>query len=212
FESCKGITEMNNCFIDKKVMLCTSVLIGAICLTGCGKTSEEEKALAVFSSSVADFTDYIQEADEKINSLDINQKESVNELLEILDGLDAEFAEFAERSKNQTPDQYESVPGLAEQASEEMSHAVSYYHTAYESDEFDENYADAAYKYYTNSMEEVKCIVMLLLGEKIPEGDHITVYEITNDENILDKWLSGDKEDENAENETTSEGISEAVN
>lgn len=200
---------MNKRFIDKKVMLCTSVLIGALSLSGCQDTSEEEKELAAFSSSVADFTDYIQEVDEQINSLDVNRKESVDELLDLLDNMNAKFAAFAMIS---APDQYESIPSLATQASEEMSRAVSYYHTAYESEEFNENYADAAYQSYANSMEVIKCIGMLLIGEDIPEGDHITVYEITNDEHILDKWLSGDKDDENTENETTSENISEAVN
>ena len=184
-------------------MLYTVALFGAISLSGCGKTSDEEKALASFSSSISDFTDYIQDADEKINSLDINKKESANELLEILDDMDAEFAKFAQIDP---PDQYESVSGLASQASEAMSNAVLYYHTAYESDPFDENYANAAYQYYSNSMEAVNIIGYLLAGEKIPENDHITVYEETNDGHILDKWLSGDKDGEkNEENETTSE-------
>ena len=204
----KELQEMYNYFLNKKILLCTSVLAGVISLTGCSGKSEKEKELAVFSSSIADFTDSIQEADERLNSLDVSQKESVGELLEILDELDAEFAEFAVRSRNQTPDQYESVPRLAQQASIDMSTAVSYYHTAYESEEFNENYADAAYQCYANSMEAVKYIGMLILGEKIPENDHITVYEITNDENILDKWLSGDKEDETTENEAASKGIS----
>lgn len=195
---------MNKCFSDKKMLL-AAALLGALSLSGCGNTSEEEKALAVFSSSVADFKDYIQEADEQINSLDVNKKESADELLEILDSMDTEFAEFARLSREHTPDQYESIPGLAEQASVDMTTAVSYYHTAYESEEFDQNYADAAYQHYMNSMEAVKCIGMLLKGEKIPENDHVTVQEISNDEHILDKWLSGDKDSDDEENETASE-------
>ena len=61
---------MNKCFIGRRAML-----------SGCGNTSEAEKELAVFSSSVTDFSEYIQEADEKINSLDVSQKESADELL-----------------------------------------------------------------------------------------------------------------------------------
>lgn len=200
---------MNKRFTDKKAVLCTYVLAGAVALSGCEKTSEAEKELAVFSSSVADFSEYIQEADEKINSLDVSQKESADELLKILDEMNAEFAAFA---TIKAPNQYESVPGLAELASGEMSRAVSYYHMAYESEEFNENYADAAYQCYANSMTAVKYIGMLLLGEDISEGDNITVYEITNDEHILDKWLSGDKDEENSENETVSEAPSETVN
>lgn len=200
---------MNNFFADKKSLLAASVLFGAISLSGCGNTSDEEKELAVFSSSIADFKDYIQETDERINGLDVNSRESVSELLEILDGMEAEFAEFATLSESQAPDQYESISGLARQASEEMSLAVSCYHTAYESEEFESNYAEAAYKHYTNSMKGVQYIGFLLMGEEIPEDENVTVYEITNDEHILDKWLSGDKtngaDSENTENGTASE-------
>lgn len=199
---------MNNCLFDKKTLLVSAALLGALGLAGCGNTSEEEKTLAVFSTSVADFKDYIQEADERINSLDVNKRESADELLEILDGMEAEFVEFAKLSKDQAPSQYESISRLAEQASSDMTAAVSYYHTAYESEEFDKNYADAAYQHYIYSMEAVKYIGMLLKGEEIPENDHVTVHEITNDEHILDKWLSGDKDNpdgENAENETASD-------
>lgn len=194
--------EMNNGLINKKTLLLSAALLGVLGLSGCGNTSDEEKTLAVFSSSIADFKDYIQEADERINGLDVNQQESASELLEILDSMETEFAEFAELSRAQAPNQYESISRLAEQASSDMTMAVSYYHTAYESEEFDKNYADAAYQHYTYSMEAVKYIGMLLKGEDIPENDHVTVQEITNDEHILDKWLSGDKE-EDAENETT---------
>ncbi len=193
---------MNNGLINKKTLLLSAALLGVLGLSGCGNTSDEEKTLAVFSSSIADFKDYIQEADERINGLDVNQQESASELLEILDSMETEFAEFAELSRAQAPNQYESISRLAEQASSDMTMAVSYYHTAYESEEFDKNYADAAYQHYTYSMEAVKYIGMLLKGEDIPENDHVTVQEITNDEHILDRWLSGDKE-EDAENKTT---------
>lgn len=193
---------MNNGLINKKTLLLSAALLGVLGLSGCGNTSDEEKTLAVFSSSIADFKDYIQEADERINGLDVNQQESASELLEILDSMETEFAEFAELSRAQVPNQYESISRLAEQASSDMTMAVSYYHTAYESEEFDKNYADAAYQHYTYSMEAVKYIGMLLKGEDIPENDHVTVQEITNDEHILDRWLSGDKE-EDAENKTT---------
>ena len=194
--------EMNNGLINKKTLLLSAALLGVLGLSGCGNTSDEEKTLAVFSSSIADFKDYIQEADERINGLDVNQQESASELLEILDSMETEFAEFAELSRAQAPNQYESISRLAEQASSDMTMAVSYYHTAYESEEFDKNYADAAYQHYTYSMEAVKYIGMLLKGEDIPENDHVTVQEITNDEHILDRWLSGDKE-EDAEHKPT---------
>jgi len=47
----------------------------------------------------------------------------------------------------------------------------------------------------------------LIAGEKIPENDHVKVYEETNDKNILDKWLSDDESETN----TASDQISEAA-
>lgn len=198
---------MNNQLTFKIIKLLSAAMLSSVFLSGCGSSSKEEAALASFSSSVADFTDYIQDADEKINQLDINKTESADELLEILDGMDTKFAEFA---SIEMPAQYEGVKGLAKQASEEMSLAVSHYHTAYESEPFNENYADAAYQCYRNSYEYVQYMGYLIAGEKIPENDHVKVYEETNDKNILNKWLSDD-EKESSEINTASDQISEAA-
>lgn len=180
--------------MDKKILLYTAALLGVVSLSGCADTTnEEEKELASFSESIAEFTDHMQEADTQINNLDVTKKESVDELLAILDQMNTEFATF---STIQVPDQYESVSGLAARASEAMSEAVSCYHTAYESEVFDKDYADAAYKYYSYSMKACTYIGMLILGEPLPEDANITVYETTNDEHILDRWLSGSKEEE----------------
>ena len=200
----KETIKMNRILSDKKIIFFVAAMTGASCLSGCGKTSDEEKALAVFSTSVSEFADYIKDTDEKINSLDASQEESVGELLEILDDMEDQFANF---SQLETPLQYAGVSNLARQASTDMSLAVSYYHTAYESEPFDENYATAAYQCYSNSIEYIRYIGYLLKGEKIPENDHVTVYEELNDENILDKWLSGDDE-----NEATPVNAPEAAN
>lgn len=191
--------------LNKKNKILFAALLGAVCLSGCGNTSDEEKELASFSTSVSEFTNYISESGEKINNLDVNKKESAEELLAILDDMDAEFAKFAELK---APDIYESVETLADGASTNMSMAVSYYHSAYEADEFNADDADVAYQYYTRAMKNVKGIGYVLSGEEIPTGEDITVYEKSNDGYILDKWLSGDED----ENEMTSETISEAVN
>ena len=86
--------------------------------------------------------------------------------------------------------------------------AVSYYHSAYEADEFNADDADVAYQYYTRAMKNIKGIGYVLSGEEIPTGEDITVYEKSNDGHILDKWLSSDED----ENEMTSEVFSEATN
>ena len=191
--------------LNKKNKILIAALLGAVCLSGCGNTSDEEKELASFSTSVSEFTNYICESGEKINSLDVNKKESAEELLAILDDMDSEFAKFAELK---APDIYESVETLADGASTNMSMAVSYYHSAYEADEFNADDADVAYQYYTRAMKNIKGIGYVLSGEETPTGEDITVYEKSNDGHILDKWLSGDED----ENEMTSETFSEAIN
>ncbi|GFI21809.1 hypothetical protein IMSAGC011_00582 [Lachnospiraceae bacterium] len=195
---------MNRILRNKKTILIVTALTSATCFSGCNKASDEEKALAVFSTSISEFATYIKDTDEKINDLDPSQKESVIELLEILDDMDNQFENF---SLVEPPLQYAGVSNLARQASTDMSLAVSYYHTAYESEPFDENYANAAYQCYSNSIEYIRYIGYLLKGEKIPENDHVTVYEELNNENILDKWWSGDDE-----NEATFDNASEVAN
>lgn len=188
--------------LNRRCRLLWAALLGAVCFSGCGKTDDTEKELADFSASISDFADYIKDADEKINGLDVNKKESADELLAILDDMDIEFARFAEL---EVPDLYKGVGKLADEASEHMSLAVSYYHSAYEAENFDRDDADIAYQYYTYSMERIEYMGHILSGKEIPENDHVTIYEESNDSNILDRWLSG------GESETASEVIPEAA-
>ena len=120
-------------------------LTTVLCLTACGHTNEE-KELADFSSSISSFTASIQDANQQINELDVNDANASQELLSILDGLDEKFKELADLS---VPEQYQSIETLADEASENMTNAVSYFHSAYEGEAFDEQDADVAYQYYT---------------------------------------------------------------
>ena len=52
-----------------------------------------------------------------------------------------------------------------------MTNAVSYFHSAYEGEAFDEQDADVAYQYYTRAMVRIEYIGYVLVGE-IPENDH----------------------------------------
>ena len=161
-----------------------------MCLTACGHTTEE-KELADFSASISDFTAAIQDANQQINELDVNDAKSSDELLSILDNLDTEFKNLAELP---VPEQYQSIETLADEASENMTNAVSYFHSAYESEEFNEQDADVAYQYYTRAMTRVEYIGYVLVGE-IPENDHVTVQEQElNDNRFIDKLLDNDQE------------------
>lgn len=162
------------------------------CLFGCGSSSDAEKELADFSSKISDFTEYIKEVDTQINSLNVTDKASIDDLLTILDDMDGEFKKLAEID---APQQYQDVENLADEASENMSLAVSCYHSFFENEAFSEEDAANAYEYYSRAMKRVKYIGYMLTGGEIPEDENVTIYEETNDSNILHKWLSDDKEE-----------------
>lgn len=103
------------------------------CLSGCGSSNDAEKELADFSSKISDFTEYIKDVDTQINSLDVTDKASVDDLLTILDDMDEEFKQLAEID---APPQYQDVENLADEASENMSLAVSCYHSFFENEAF----------------------------------------------------------------------------
>lgn len=170
-----------------------------LCLTACGHTNEE-KELADFSSSISDFTASIQDANQQINELDVNDANASQELLSILDGLDEKFKELADLS---VPEQYQSIETLADEASENMTNAVSYFHSAYEGEAFDEQDADVAYQYYTRAMVRIEYIGYVLVGE-IPENDHVTVQEQElNDTRFIDKILDNNDEEQSTSEMTT---------
>ena len=173
-------------------------LTTVLCLTACGHTNEE-KELADFSSSISSFTASIQDANQQINELDVNDANASQELLSILDGLDEKFKELADLS---VPEQYQSIETLADEASENMTNAVSYFHSAYEG-AFDEQDADVAYQYYTRAMVRIEYIGYVLVGE-IPENDHVKVQEQElNDTRFIDKILDNNDEEQSTSEMTT---------
>ena len=174
-------------------------LTTVLCLTACGHTNEE-KELADFSSSISSFTASIKDANQQINELDVNDANASQELLSILDGLDEKFKELADLS---VPEQYQSIETLADEASENMTNAVSYFHSAYEGEAFDEQDADVAYQYYTRAMVRIEYIGYVLVGE-IPENDHVKVQEQElNDTRFIDKILDNNDEEQSTSEMTT---------
>ena len=174
-------------------------LTTVLCLTACGHTNEE-KELADFSSSISSFTASIQDTNQQINELDVNDANASQELLSILDGLDEKFKELADLS---VPEQYQSIETLADEASKNMTNAVSYFHSAYEGEAFDEQDADVAYQYYTRAMVRIEYIGYVLVGE-IPENDHVKVQEQElNDTRFIDKILDNNDEEQSTSEMTT---------
>lgn len=166
-----------------KGTLITTVAL-SFALTACGNT-DEEKALADFSSSISDFTSYIQNANDDINELDVTNDDSASDFLSIMDNLDVQFQKLAQLS---VPEQYRSIEDLADEASENMTTAVSYFHTAYEGEDFSEQDASIAYQYYTRAMTRIEYIGYVLVGE-IPENENVTIYEEENNNSFINKLL-----------------------
>ena len=86
--------------------------------------------------------------------------------------------------------------GGALNVAENMSLAVSCYHSFFEGETYSEEEASSAYMYYTRAMKRVKYIGYMLTGGEIPEEENVIIYEDTNDSNILHKWLSDDEEED----------------
>ena len=150
----------------KKLILC---LFCMLFLAGCGK----DEALDVYQKDMETFFEHMAEFDENMNAIDVGQEDYVAQLLSYLDALDAEVAWMAEL---EVPEQFSAVDNLADEASENMRQAVSYFHMAYEAEEFMPNYEEAAREYYKRANLRIQYIIMLLHGE-LPEGDNITYTE-----------------------------------
>lgn len=159
-------------------ILFLSVSLAIFTLTGCGKSAATDE-LSSYQASMTTFCDNISYINDQINSLDGTGESDVETLLKNLDTLDDQFLQMAELP---VPDEFAAIENLADEASENMTMAVSYYHEAYDSDSFNSNYADAAYEYYTRANTRLGYILQVLHGEEI------------TDENV--KFITDDTESE----------------
>ena len=165
----------------KKTFLMISLLlsISIFCLTGCSNETTQE--LAVYQASMETFCDNITYLNGEINKLDGSGENDIHELLSHLDTLNDQFAQLAELS---VPEQFENVADLASEASENMNMAVEYYHQAYEGEKFNQNYADAAFEYYSRANLRLNYILRILHGETIT--DENVVYTTETEETTED--------------------------
>lgn len=155
-------------------LIILSILLTVLTVTGCGKNDTTDE-LSSYHASMSTFCDNISYINDQINSLDGSGESDVENLLKNLDMLDEQFAQMAELT---VPDEFSAIDNLADEASENMTMAVSYYHEAYGSDTFNGNYADAAYEYYTRANTRLGYILQILHGEEITDDN---VKYITED-------------------------------
>ena len=103
--------------------------------------------------------------DSSINAIDPESDTAVSELLSLLDSMDKSFSQMASL---EVPDGFPGVEQLADEASEYMTEAVSYYHQAFEGEEYDSVLADVAKQNYDRANVRLQYIVSILHGD-IPE-------------------------------------------
>lgn len=142
------------------------ICLCSLFIAGCGK----DEALEEYKENMETFFNNIAEIDDNMNSIDVTQEGYVSEILGYLDTLDEEVAWMAEL---EVPEEFSAVESLADEASENMTQAVSYYHVAYEGEEYDENMEAAAHEYYDRANTIIQYIITILHGE-IPEGEGVT--------------------------------------
>lgn len=138
-------------------------------LAGCGN----KEALDTYKANMSQFFENVKAFDSSINAIDPESDTAVTELLALLDSMDRSFAQMASL---EVPDGFPGVEQLADEASEYMSEAVSYYHQAFEGESYDPALADAAKQNYDRANLRIQYIVSILHGD-IPE--EIYSYEDT---------------------------------
>lgn len=172
--------------INKIAIICTGLLCG-LWLMGCG----EDETLTAYQEDMNTFFEHLADFDENMNAIDADADDATQQLLSYLDQLQAEITWMAEL---ETPDQFSAADSLADEADENMRQAVALYHSAFESEIFDEAMAEAAKQYYDRANLRIQYIRMILHGQ-IPEGEGITY---TEENSILGGgYLNQSDDDEN---------------
>ena len=153
----------------KKFKILCITYLSALFLIGCGK----DEALEEYQANMETFFNDIAEINDNMNAIDVTGEGYIDELLGYLDTLDEKVAWMAEL---EVPEEFSAVDSLADQASENMSQAVSYYHLAYEGEEYNVDMESAASEYYDRANTIIQYIITILHGE-IPEGEGVTYTE-----------------------------------
>ena len=184
-----GVSEIRDVFRCNKIVILCVVLLCGILITACGQDEE----LTAYQEDMNTFFEHIASYHEGMNAIDASAPDAKAQLLSYLDQLQAEFTWMAELT---VPDAFSAVDSLADEADENMQQAVALYHSAYETDVFDEPTAQAAREYYDRANIRIQYIISILHGE-IPEGEGITY---TEESGILGGgYLNKDKEEEDGE-------------
>lgn len=156
----KNIIPIHN---NQKIIVCLcNILLLSLLLSGCGSKKDQE--LETFQKQLDDFSAAVLELDSNINGINPTSDDAVTKLLSYYDTLETEFENLAAIS---VPEEYSDIARLSAKASEYMSEAVSYYHTAFESETLDPDILSLASSYYEKAFEFVNYIGQVLMGADI---------------------------------------------
>ena len=142
-----------------KILLVTCLILAmSLCIFGCKKDDN-----SAYAEKVTEFYQKLSTYDAKINAIDSKASDADAKLLEILDQMDQEFKEFAALD---TPASVPEAKEHANNASNCMSNAVSYYHEAFKGEKPDETALQNAKLQYENAFIEIKNVGVALQNAK----------------------------------------------
>jgi len=154
---------MNNNVLKTVFLFGMSLLV----LCACGKDEQLEE----YKTQMSLFFDQIAELDSNMNAIDASAEDAVGQLLSYLDAAEAAFEHLADL---EVPKEFGSVENLADEAAENMTQAVSFYHQLYEAEDYDSHVAMMADEYYKRANIRLQYIISILHGE-MPEGDNVRI-------------------------------------
>lgn len=164
-------------------------LMSSWVLSGCGR----DAALDTYKQNMEVYFEGLSTLNERINSIDTASDTDGTKLLGYLDQLDSITSQMADL---EVPEQFEIVDSLADEASENMSQAVSLYHELYESEEYNQSLADGAYEYYDRANMRIRYIHSILQGNIPEELEIVTEGEsIDYSQNVIVDNSNADKSD-----------------
>lgn len=183
----------------KHIKLFMLIFTAGLLLCGCGKS---DPALNKYKKEMTAFTEEITALVDSIEGIDSASEERTHELLGYLDEMDVAFAEMSELD---VPEQFSNIEPLADEASANMSEAVSLFHQALDNPEvYDENVTDAAFEYYNRAFKRIEYMGTILQGE-LPDDENVTIIDDTETDENSDEDLTEDT-DEDSDSDTNAVG------
>jgi len=157
--------------VKKRLLTLLLAICFAIIVTGCG----ENKELTKYKKEMDKFYSNVEIIHNKINSIDYDSDNALDELFICLNDLDKEFRTMAALD---VPAEFASLETLADEASENMTLAVTTFQEAYSKESYNEYTAATAFEYYERANKRFQYMIDILHGN-MPEGSDVTVTEIT---------------------------------